>query len=95
MKNTIYNYVNPQLTKTQLIQLIKNSGSHYFDAASMRFFNQKVRDFKLKRLSEYTYELAAPSFWDGKYMGTSVIVFNVLELKTMTTTSRQEARYEK
>ena len=50
----------------------RGSGGHWFDRATMRFFGQTLRAFKVARNFERgTYTITAPSYDRGKYMGTT------------------------
>lgn len=78
--------------KTRLVQKIKATGSHYFDKGTLKFFGQRISDFKVKRLGEYTYELSAPSYWDidgeSTLMGISVCLFNIKTNKVTTASKK-------
>ena len=51
----------------------------------MKFFNQRLKDFKVKKLNETEYLIYAPSYWEDsrKLMGTTMRIFDTItnELK--------------
>lgn len=40
------------------------------------FFNQKLSDFSVEKLTTTTYLISAPTYWDGHLMGYTKRVFN-------------------
>lgn len=57
----------------------------YFSRQNMKFFNQTLKMFRVKKISDTIYRISAPSYWSGKLMGISKAEFNSItgELKTL------------
>ena len=66
------------MTIQEIKQRTKTSAPHYFSADTLRFFNQKLTDFKVKKLNETEYLIYAPSYWDGRLMGKSIRIFETI-----------------
>ena len=64
-----------QVTVRQVAKAVEDT-SNYFDKGSLRFFNQSLSDFEIESIGGGKYFLYAPSFWDGRLMGYSCIIFN-------------------
>tara|TARA_R110002126_G_scaffold56728_1_gene151233 strand:+ start:1310 stop:1558 length:249 start_codon:yes stop_codon:yes gene_type:complete len=56
----------------------KNTAPFYFSAKTLKFFGQRLSDFKVKKLNETEYLIHAPSYFDGKLMGKSMQIFNTI-----------------
>ena len=52
------------------------TSSHYFDRATLRFFNQTLRAFRVKKINKTQYLVYAPSYWNGVFMGISQQIYN-------------------
>lgn len=52
------------------------NSTHYFDRDTMHFFNQTLKDFRVKQISDDKYLFYAPSYWDGKLMRISQQIYN-------------------
>jgi len=50
--------------------------SNYFDAESLRFFNQRLEHFDIEPIGKGEYICYAPSTWDGRLMGYSCIIYD-------------------
>ena len=50
--------------------------SNYFDADSLRFFNQKLEHFDVEPIGNGEHICYAPSTWDGRLMGYSCIIYD-------------------
>ena len=50
--------------------------SNYFDADSLRFFNQRLEHFDVEPIGNGEYICYAPSTWDGRLMGYSCIIYD-------------------
>ena len=49
-----------------------DSNDHYFDRKTMKFFNQTLKDFSVKKMRDNLYYIsAAMKDWNGKTMGIS------------------------
>jgi len=48
----------------------------YFSRKNMKFFNQTLKMFSVKKLSETVYHISAPSYWDGRLVGVSKAEFD-------------------
>tara|TARA_R100000900_G_scaffold78092_1_gene61649 strand:- start:2574 stop:2822 length:249 start_codon:yes stop_codon:yes gene_type:complete len=66
------------MTIQEIKQRTKKNAPHYFSANTLKFFNQRLSDFKVKKLNETEYLIYAPSYWDGRLMGTSMRIFNTI-----------------
>jgi len=53
-----------------------NPSSHYFDRATLKFFGQSLTDFRVSKVDDYRFLIAAPSYWSDKLMGYSQRIFN-------------------
>lgn len=55
--------------------------SNFFSKDTMRFFNQRMSDFKVRRAKEFpdheVYHISAESYWDGKLMGVTERFYDV------------------
>ena len=62
----------------------KKTAPHFFSGDTMKFFNQRLKDFKVKKLNETEYLIYANSYWNGKLMGKTMRIFDTItnELKT-------------
>tara|TARA_R100001132_G_C3193083_1_gene44028 strand:+ start:38 stop:259 length:222 start_codon:yes stop_codon:yes gene_type:complete len=49
---------------------------YYFSKDTMKFFGQTLKDFKVYKQSETEYLITAPSYWSGKFMGNSQMIFH-------------------
>ena len=52
------------------------TSTHYFDRATLKFFGQTLKDFRVKQIAKNKYHFSAPSYWNGKLMGISQQVYN-------------------
>lgn len=68
-----------QVTIKYVKEICDSHGYKYFDAGTMRFFNQKLSDFKIYPIGGNKYYLEAPSYWDGELMGYSCQIYNDAE----------------
>lgn len=66
------------MTIQEIKQRTKKKSPNYFSAKTLKFFNQKLSDFKIKKLSDTEYLIYATSYWDGRLMGTSMKIFNTI-----------------
>lgn len=66
------------MTIQEIKQRTKKKRPNYFSAKTLKFFNQKLSDFKIKKLSDTEYLIYATSYWDGRLMGTSMKIFNTI-----------------
>ena len=58
-----------------------NEPAYYFKADTLRFFNQRISDFKVRMIDDINYFFYAPSRWDNKLMGYSQGIFNTVDNK--------------
>lgn len=54
----------------------KDKAPYFFSKDTMAFFNQTLKDFTVKKLSDTEYLIEAPSYWGGKLMGYTRRIFN-------------------
>ena len=72
----------------------KKTSPYFFSRDTMKFFNQTLKDFKVKKLNDTEYLIYAPSYcynnaesinemFDGRFMGYSMRIFDTItnELK--------------
>ncbi len=64
------------MTIQEIKQRTKDTAPHYFSSNTLSFFNQKLSDFKVKKLNDTEYLIHAPSYWNGRLMGKSMQIFN-------------------
>lgn len=70
-----------RLTIYNIKTLTSETNPHYFDRATLRFFGQTMRMFRVQRQDDGRYRIAAPSYWKDdngrpKYMGESIRYYN-------------------
>jgi len=67
--------------------------SNYFDAESLRFFNQKLEHFDVEPIGNGEYICYAPSTWDGRLMGYSCIIYDSEshKLKSLNLTDEEKS----
>tara|TARA_R110000824_G_scaffold361059_1_gene548822 strand:- start:50 stop:298 length:249 start_codon:yes stop_codon:yes gene_type:complete len=72
------------MTIQEIKQRTKKTAPYYFSADTLSFFNQKLSDFKVKKLNDTEYLIYSPSYWNGRLMGTSMRIFDTItnDLKT-------------
>lgn len=64
------------MTIYEIKRKVEEKGSFYFSRGSMKFFNQKLKDFKVKKEGE-KFKISAPmKDWNGKIVGHSEALFN-------------------
>jgi len=52
---------------------------YFFSRKSMKFFNQTLKDFRVYKVNDITFEISAPmKDYTGKVMGTTKRTFNSL-----------------
>jgi hypothetical protein len=66
------------MTIEEVKQRTEKNAPEYFSAKTLKYFNQKLSDFKIKKLSNTEYLIYAPSYWDGQLMGTSMKIYNTI-----------------
>ena len=64
------------MTIHEIKERTQKTAPHFFSRDTMRFFNQTLKDFKVKKLNENEFLIFAPSYWDGKLMGNTMRVFD-------------------
>ena len=64
------------MTIYDIKRLTKESQPYFFSRKTLKFFEQTLKDFKVKKINETQYRISAPSFWDGKKMGDTVRIFD-------------------
>ena len=67
--------------------------SNYFDADSLRFFNQKLEHFDVEPIGNGEHICYAPSTWDGRLMGYSCIIYDseTHKLKSLSLTDDEKS----
>jgi hypothetical protein len=71
------------MTIYEIKEQTKKTAPHFFSRETMKFFNQRLKDFKVKKLNETQYLIYAPSYWDSKLMGNTMRIYDTItkELK--------------
>ena len=82
------------MTIYEIKEQTKKTAPHFFSKDTMKFFNQRLKDFKVKKLNETEYLIYAPTYWynncesieeiiNGRLMGYTMRIFNTItkELK--------------
>lgn len=64
------------MTIYEIKRRTSKTAPHFFDRGTMRFFNQTLKDFTVKKQPDGRFLIAASSVGDGKEMGTTVRYFN-------------------
>ena len=49
---------------------------YFFSRGTLKFFGQRMKDFRVTKHDGGKYLISAPSYWDGKLMGYTRRVFN-------------------
>ena len=65
-----------KLTIYDIKRLTQETEPHFFARDTMKFFNQRLKDFKVYKLENGKYLIKCSSFWDNKLMGYTERVFN-------------------
>jgi antirestriction protein len=66
-----------QITISEIKRRTSETSPYFFDAKTMKFFNQKMSDFKVIKLENGKYEISAPrKDSNGKSMGVTKRIFN-------------------
>jgi len=66
------------MTIYEIKRKTKNTAPYFFSAKTLKFFGQKMSDFKVKKLNETEYLIHAPSYCNEKLMGKSMHIFNTI-----------------
>lgn len=65
------------MTIYQIKQATRVTAPHYFERSTMKFFGQRMRDFRVQKQADGRYKIAAQMRGrDGRNMGQSVRFFN-------------------
>ncbi len=65
------------MTIHEIKRLTQETNPYYFDRQTMRFFGQRLRDFRVQKQPDGRYRISAPiTDRDGRNMGESVRFFN-------------------
>ena len=67
---------NKIMTIEEIKERTKETAPYFFSKDTMSFFNQKMSDFEVEKISETEYLITAPSYWGGKLMGYTKRIFN-------------------
>jgi len=61
----------------EIKKLTKESAPYFFDKETMKFFNQRLKDFKVFSKDKGRFKISAPSHdFRGEYMGDTIRYFN-------------------
>ena len=55
---------------------LKSNVPYYFSPSTLEWFGQRLNDFYVQKCKDGRYKAIAPSYYDGEFMGTSIIFFN-------------------
>jgi hypothetical protein len=64
------------MTIYEIKELTRETSPYFFSKDTLKFFNQKISDFKVYKQEGGKYLITAPSYWDGKLMGYTKRLFN-------------------
>nr|BAR35661.1 hypothetical protein [uncultured Mediterranean phage uvMED] len=64
------------MTIYEIKEQTKKTAPHFFSRETMKFFNQRLKDFKVKKLNETEYLIYANSYWNGQLMGKTTRIFD-------------------
>lgn len=64
------------MTIHDIKRLSQTDSPHFFDRATLRFFGQTMKDFRVKRQYDGRYRISAPIRHDGQIIGETVRYFN-------------------
>ena len=64
------------MTINEIKKRTQKTAPHFFSRDTMRFFNQKLKDFKVKKLNDTEFLIYADSYWNGNFMGVTIRVFD-------------------
>ena len=64
------------MTIYEIKEQTKKTAPYFFSRKTMKFFNQRLKDFKVKKLNETEYLIYANSYWNGQLMGKTMRIFN-------------------
>ena len=75
------------MTIQEIKQRTKKTAPHYFSEGTLNFFNQTLKDFKVKKLNDTEFLIYAPSYSygnaesiteiiNGRFMGYSMRIFD-------------------
>ena len=64
------------MTIHEIKKRTQKTAPHFFSRYTMKFFNQTLKDFKVKKLNDNEFLIFAPSYWDGQLMGNTMRVFD-------------------
>jgi len=75
------------MTINEIKEQTKKTAPYFFSEDTMKFFNQTLKDFRVKKLNETEYLIYAPSYWNGNLMGKTMRIFDTItkELKPTDT----------
>ena len=65
------------MTIYDIKRICDERGSHYFSRETLRNFGQRMKDFKVYKLTETTYEVFVPVSQGGKFLYMSRKIFDV------------------
>lgn len=64
------------MTIHDIKSLTLETNPYYFSRKTMKFFGQKMRDFRVAKMEDGSYRISAPIRMDGRVIGESVRFFN-------------------
>jgi len=64
------------MTIYEIKQRTAKSSPHFFSRDTLKFFGQRMKDFRVTKHDAGKYLISAPSYWDGKLMGYTQRLFN-------------------
>ena len=64
------------MTIYEIKQRTAKTSPHFFGRDTLKFFGQRMKDFRVTKHDGGKYLISAPSYWDGKLMGYTQRLFN-------------------
>jgi hypothetical protein len=64
------------MTIYEIKELTRETSPYFFEKNTMKFFRQKMSDFKVYKQEDGKYLITAPSYCNGKLMGITKRLFN-------------------
>jgi hypothetical protein len=75
-KKKIIEKKQKRLTIYDIKRLTSDTEPYFFSPKTMKFFGQRLSDYKVYKRKDGKYDIIAPSYWNGKLMGYTKRTFN-------------------
>jgi len=64
------------MTIQEIKKRTSKTSPYFFSKGTLKFFGQRLSSFDVTKQNEVEYLITAPSYWNGKKMGTTQKIFN-------------------